>query len=207
MCARDLLRLDRDARECTGSNRDCPTCPLGNPGTVGRDGAGRVGSGRGRGRDGSGPGLARGGPDEPGPGQSSVPPRNEIRTCVRGSHLIRGGIAVWARVHEAFIPKPFPWRTPHSADGPDKPKRRREETRRRFDSDRGDGRRFVTRVRWIRWSVGPSGLSIVAAPGRSGSVRYGACWRPLPNGRDDPAVIVTPVLAASRRRRVSAAGR
>ena len=26
---------------------------------------------------------------------------------VHGWHLIRGGIAVWARVHEAFASKPF----------------------------------------------------------------------------------------------------
>ncbi len=31
---------------------------------------------------------------------------------VHGWHLIRGGVAVWARVHEAFVSKPFLWGTP-----------------------------------------------------------------------------------------------
>jgi len=89
---------------------------------------------------------------------------------VHGSHLIRCGIAVWARIHEAFIPKTVPVENAAERDGPDKPKRRREETRRRFDSDRGDGRRFVTKVRWIRWSVPVGALH----RRRRRSVRFGA---------------------------------
>ena len=195
MCARDLLRLGRDARECTGGVRDCPTCPLGSL----RRRLTRGGGGAARGRGGAAP-------DEPGHGQSSVPPRNEFRVNVHGSHLIRGGIAVWARVHEAFILIPFLWRTPPSATVRTS----------RSDAERRPGAASTaTVVTGGGSSPGSGGFGgpwacrgSPSSPPPVGPVRYGTgMLAPLPTGRDDPAVIVTPVLAASRRRRVSAAGR